>query len=74
MNIKIFLIFLVLLTTFSAKPDGKTVKVYKDQYNYAPISVGESVSHAIWAGDELNVFLTNGKVRRYRDQYNYKPI
>lgn len=57
-----------------AKPDGKTVKVYKDQYNYAPISVGESVSHAIWAGDELNVFLTNGKVRRYRDQYNYKPI
>ena len=57
-----------------AKFDGKTVKVYKDQYNYAPIAVGETVNNAMWAGDELNVFLSNGKVRRYRDQYNYKQV
>ena len=57
-----------------AKADGKTVKVHKDQYNYAPINVGETVTMAVWAGDELNVFLASGKVRRYRDQYNYRVV
>jgi hypothetical protein len=57
-----------------AKAEKQSVKVFKDQYNSVTISVGESVSMALWAGDELNVFLINGKVRRYKDQYNYRVV
>jgi len=56
------------------KPNGKSVKVYKDQTNYFSLNIGESVDNALWAGDELNVFLSNGKVRRYKDQTNYRTI
>ena len=47
------------------------VKVYKDQYNYSTISVGKPVTNAAWAGQELNINLSDDNVRRYRDQYNY---
>jgi hypothetical protein len=57
-----------------AKPEGKTVKVYKDRFSYVTLSIGESVTNAIWAGNELNVYLANGKVRRYKDKFSYRTI
>jgi len=57
-----------------AKAEGKNVKVYKDKFSYVTLSIGEHVSHAIWAGDELNVFLESGKVRRYKDKFSYRVI
>jgi hypothetical protein len=56
------------------KIEGSNVKVYKDQSNYTTISVGKPVTNASWAGGELNVSMSDGKVRRYRDQSNYSTI
>jgi hypothetical protein len=56
------------------KTEGDKVLVYKDQYNCIKISIGKPVNYAMWAGGELSVYLTDGKVRRYRDQYNYMVI
>jgi len=57
-----------------AKVDGKSVKVYQDRFNCINVSIGETVNNALWSGNDLNVFLASGKVRRYRDQYNYLLI
>ena len=54
--------------------EGDKVKVYYDRTNYTTISVGQPVTHAAWAGGELNITLANGKVRRYRDRTNYTTI
>lgn len=50
------------------------VKVYRDQNNYTTIGVGKPITNAVWAGQELNITMTDGKVRRYRDQNNYTTI
>lgn len=54
--------------------ENDKVKVYRDQNNYSTISVGKTVTHAVWAGQELNVTISGSKVRRYRDQNNYSTI
>jgi GH24 family phage-related lysozyme (muramidase) len=54
--------------------EGDKVRVYRDQNNYTTISVGKTVTNAAWAGQELNVTMSDGKVRRYRDQNNYTTI
>jgi hypothetical protein len=56
------------------KIDEKNVKVFSDPNNYITIGLGEEVANALWAGDELNVTLISGKVRRYKDKYNYTTI
>ena len=56
------------------KIEGEQVKVYYDQYSYVTISVGNQVTNANWAGGELNIAMSDGKVRRYSDQYSYITI
>lgn len=56
------------------KVECKKVKVYKDRYNFLTINIGENVNNAMWSGDEISVFLTNGKIRRYKDLYNFRNI
>jgi hypothetical protein len=56
------------------KIEGKIVKVYRDQSSYVNVNVGQPVQNAIWAGGELNITLSDGKVRRYRDQSSYKTV
>ena len=57
-----------------AKIDGKNVKVFSSPNDYFTIGLGEEVADALWVGDELNVTLKNGEVRRYKDRYNYTTI
>ncbi|TRZ65915.1 hypothetical protein D4R20_01350 [bacterium] len=54
--------------------DGKNVKVFSGADNYFTIGLGEEIADALWVGDELNVTLKNGEVRRYNDKYNYTTI
>lgn len=54
------------------KTDKKTIKVYKDQFTAIPLTMDSNVKNALWTGDELTVYLENGKVRRYKDQFSYK--
>jgi hypothetical protein len=56
------------------KIEGNNVKVYKDSSNYTTVAVQSPVSNANWAGGELNVTLSTGKVRRYKDSSNYTTI
>lgn len=57
-----------------AKVEGEKVKVYHDQFSYTTISVGKPINYAIWAGGELCVYLSDGKVRRYKDQFSFRVI
>jgi hypothetical protein len=57
-----------------AKAEGNVVKVYKDKFSYVTLSVGEKVSYAVWAGNELNVFLESGKARRYKNKFSWVNI
>ena len=54
--------------------DGKNVKVFSGADNFFTIGLGEEIADALWVGDELNVTLKNGEVRRYKDRYNYTTI
>lgn len=53
------------------KVEGDKVKVYLDRFSYVTISIGKPVTNAIWTGGELNVYTSDGKVRRYKDQHSY---
>lgn len=57
-----------------ARFEGTKVKVYHDQFSFTSISVNESIKDVIWSGGELNVYLTNGRVRRYKDQFTYRLV
>ena len=54
-----------------AKIDGYNVKVFSDCNNYITIGLGEDVTKAVWAGEELDITLKSGKVRRYKDRNYY---
>lgn len=54
------------------KIQKNTIKVYKDQFTALPLSMDSTVRNALWTGDELTVYLENGKVRKYKDQFTYK--
>lgn len=56
------------------KPDGKTLRVHQNRYTYLPLFVGESINYALWSGDFINVFLTNGKVLQYMSRGTYREI
>lgn len=49
------------------------VKLYDSQFSFRTITVGNAVS-AIWAGNCLNVTLSDGHVRRYNDFYTFIRI
>lgn len=57
-----------------ARPDGNLVKVYENKFAYVTLNAGSKVSYVTWAGDQLNVFLENGKVRRYKDKFSWVDI
>jgi hypothetical protein len=54
--------------------DGTNVKVFCDGNNYITIGLGEDVTKAVWSGEELNITLKSGKIRRYRDRNYYSTI
>ncbi len=54
--------------------EGHKVKVYYDMTNYTTVYGGQPVTHAAWAGGELNITLANGNLRRYRDRTNYTTL
>lgn len=54
--------------------DNDKVKVNRDQSSYIAISVGKKIIQAAWAGQEYNITMIDGKVRRYRDTSSYTTI
>ena len=58
------------------KVDGSNkVKVYRDSVNYITLSVGsDTITDVRWTGDNLSIWLKNGKVKRYKDTVNYTTI
>lgn len=56
------------------KLDGRTVKVYETQTQYANINTDKQVSDARWGGDAVIVYLTDGSVRRYVSQSQYYNV
>lgn len=56
------------------KVEGRTVKVYSSNSSYANIIVSEDVSDARWNGNEILLYMKNGKVRRYSSLSTYVSI
>ena len=54
-----------------AKTEGDKVKVYQDKFTFLTLSIGKPVKYAVWSGNELTVYLQDGKVRKYRDQFTF---
>ena len=52
----------------------KTVKVYRDFYNYVILNVSEVVQSAAWSSHILNITLSNGKVLHYKDRNDHDGI
>lgn len=53
---------------------GKNVKVFSDKYSSTTISVGKEITNVSWAGGEIKVYLSNGKVQRYKDRTSYVTV
>lgn len=56
------------------KIEGQKIKVYSTGGTYITINPGSEVRSANWAGSELIVHLTNGKIRRYSYEGAYVTI
>lgn len=56
------------------KVEGDKEKLYSTSSNHIYISVGKSVTNAVWSGDVLNVSLSDGKVRRYSSPGSYTTV
>lgn len=56
------------------KVEGDKVKLYANSNTYITVNVGKTVTNASWSGDELNVSMSDGKVRRYKNQNTYNTI
>lgn len=54
--------------------EGTRVLVYKDRVNRIAIETGRPVQMALWNGDELNVYMADGRIRRYKDRVNFVTI
>jgi len=54
--------------------DGKNVKIFSGADKYFTIGFGEEIADVLWVGDELNITLKSGEVRRYKDRNNYTTI
>lgn len=56
------------------KIEGEKLKLYSTSSNYISINLGKEATNAVWAGSTLNVYLSNGKVRRYTSSSSYTTI
>jgi hypothetical protein len=56
------------------KIDKDKVHLYSSRDNYQTLSIGKPITNVVWAGNFLNVTLTDGKVRRYSARDSYKTI
>jgi hypothetical protein len=56
------------------KPDGKSLRLYSTNTSYSVINVGLEIKEARWVGEDLVVYLANGKVRKYKSQTSYSTI
>jgi len=54
--------------------EGKNVKVFSDKDDCITVGFVDEVVGALWVGDELNITLKTGEVRRYRDRNYYIKI
>ncbi|MBB4804378.1 hypothetical protein HNP37_004465 [Flavobacterium nitrogenifigens] len=56
------------------KIEGQKVKLYSTASNHIYINIGKDVANAVWSGNVLNVYLSDGKVRSYTSTSNYTNI
>lgn len=56
------------------KVDGRNVKVYSTNSAWMNIAVGKDIKDARWNGDEILVYLMDGKIRRYSSLSAYTTI
>jgi len=56
------------------KIDKDKVHLYSSRNNYHTLTIGKPITHAVWAGNFLNVSLADGKVRRYSSRESYGTI
>lgn len=56
------------------KVDGRNVRIYTTNSSYTLITVGKDIQDARWNGNEILVYLRDGKVRRYTSSSSYTTI
>lgn len=56
------------------KIEGEKVKLYSTPSNHIHINIGKRITNAVWAGVALNVYLTDGIVRRYTSPSSFTII
>ena len=56
------------------KIEGNLVRVHFLPQSYVTIDVGERPVSANWSNGEINIALSNGKVRRYSSYQSYITI
>lgn len=56
------------------KIENKIVKLYSSRDNYTSLTFSVPVKNAVWAGNFLNVSLTDGKIRRYSSRDSFTTI
>lgn len=56
------------------RKEPKSLKLYYSQSNYIILNVGNEVIDARWVGNELIVYLLNGRTRKYKSQGSYINI
>jgi hypothetical protein len=56
------------------KIEGEKVKLYSTSSNHIYINVGKKITNAVWSGVALNVYLTDGIVRRYTSPSSFTII
>ena len=50
------------------------VQVYRKENVCVRIPIGQPIMNAIWIDDELNIILSDGKVRRYSNQSSHVTV
>lgn len=56
------------------KVEGTRIKIFRDNFNHEVISCNAPVSHAMWTGGTLTVYLLNGEIRRYTNYWNFQNV
>lgn len=56
------------------KVNGKSLEVYNTRTTYNSIHVGYDIKEARWNGDQILVYLADGRVRVYKDLTNYSTM
>ena len=56
------------------KVEGKSVKMYSSQTSANVINIGYDIKDVRWSGNDLLVYLMDGKVRKYKNFSNYSVV